>query len=321
MKTQIVFILAFIVSLTASAQKSAMLRMPFAPILEKVPPPPASVDAAFAKFQYDPEQDKLDQYTVTAGLKTTLEEYQKQIADIQLANAMAENIGDPNSPEMDLAQKMKDPEYQKKLQSMSEEEKIKFAMQMQSKSAPPKMVLESPVAIKALEACQGISQKSYESLSIGGMPLQTAYRNFDEQSAKAHQDLKEALTNDVAKLPTVQPGEGSDPEPKAYKALMLKYFNKQIDQANGDLKRVREIWDTFKAHHLADVSGYDTQLAAIGYGDKVKNKIILNQFSPFQSSEIYDISELIGMTEKEYERAAQWKAAKVHYEFVEKDSK
>jgi len=154
MKTVITLIVLSTMAFTLSAQvpiKKDLMQM-----LEKIPPPPATVKDAFAKVIMNDNYGELK-----CSAKKLFDPIEQEVKEVEEefkaqpkpdAGTVIPGVSSEN------AKKMDDPEMKKKMKTMSKEEKMKMAMEMMKSMPPGGQVVEidSPSVHAAYDEWQRI---------------------------------------------------------------------------------------------------------------------------------------------------------------------
>ncbi|WP_224995750.1 hypothetical protein [Cesiribacter sp. SM1] len=113
-------------------QNSALYSKPVSPLLKELPALPTSAAEAYKMAKVvalDQDQQKMAPTESFTALKA---KSQRIIEELQASTVvLSANVGATSNEQEALMKQMQDPEFQKKLEAMSEEEKMAFAMKAQ----------------------------------------------------------------------------------------------------------------------------------------------------------------------------------------------
>jgi len=127
-----------------------------------------------------------------------------------------------------------------------------------------------------------------------------------EQNEKAHQEIATWEAAEIAKLPQINYGEMSAPDPAQVKIVKLKANDRHIAQADQNLKQIGEMWKRISEHKKTLYTPFYQKLVAADYATEYKNFTTFKLLSDAQMMIIKDISGLIEMSRAACEESAQW---------------
>ena len=208
-----------------------------------------------------------------------------------------------------MMKKMQDPEYQKKMKNMSDEEKMKMAMEMQAAYAPQTGVMkpEPRSVIEVEKEMSKLSETNAGDLQNINAIAQAEARHQQELEAQ-HKAVDDWETAEMKNLPIIHTGgEGGDePDPKAVFALKVNVCKKHIAVVDEELKQTGKVWADAKAKRIALYTPYEKGLEKIHYGDDAKNLITRQTLSSGQTLMIGSITNLIQGSQEAFNSALDW---------------
>ncbi len=297
MKSSIVLASLFLVSVAVFSQQPVKVNL--LEYFDKVIPPPASAKEAYDKCGCNiPNREgdcKAD--SLFKGMTDYLGKVQMDIAT-------------SNGPQADMMKKMQDPEFQKKMQSMSDDEKMKLAMEMQA--ANTAMVTgpmkPEPRGVTAVLKEQGkLTETNANDLQNLNSNVQAEMQHQQEVEAK-HNAVNDWEAAEIKKLPIINSGGESEggPDPKAVYSVSMNAFKKHFAIVEAELARTGKSWGEQRTKSKQLFTPYEQGLEKIHYGDDAKNKMTKSTLSSGQTLMIGSITNLIVGSQKAYEDAASW---------------
>jgi hypothetical protein len=278
-------------------------------IAGKIPPPPADVKDAYARTSV-PKEDG------TEGSRNA-DAYFKPVSDrLDAANQqIGKGIEYLSKPQLDAAKEMNSEEMQKKFKSMSQEERIKYAMEMSKKMGlgAHAMVRESDPVMAAQAECMKITQEYSTDIQNASAQYQSREKLESDREAK-HREIDQWKVQEENKLPQVNYGEMSGPEPKAEYALLTKVMEKHFAVERDYLKGIQKEWKAAWDKYQARFTPFEGKLETIHYGEDAKNPETRRQLLNGQSLMLSSTSDLVGLSRKATESAAQWWQRKLDLE-------
>lgn len=279
-------------------------------IAGKIPTPPKDVQDAFSRTVEVKE----------AGNMITRREsvpFYKPVADkLEATNQQIEKAVEVLSkPQMDAAKEIDQKEMQKKFKSMSQEEQMKYAMEMSKKMGmgPKVMSPESKDVMTAQEECQAINLAVGEDMQTFQATYEARQKIVKDRDAK-HSEIKAWQQEEVSKLPQINYGEMSGPEPKAEYAVLTKAMEKHIAAENDYLKAVQKEWKTTWDKYNARYGPLQDKLARIRYGEDAKNPETKRILLTGQGQMVSGTGDLLELSRKATEGAAEWWQRKLDLE-------
>jgi hypothetical protein len=276
-------------------------------ILPKIPTPPSSVKEAFAKVIVDSGTGSA---TCSAAklFESVESDLNKMEAMFKSQPPVAEGTLPPGvSPEM--MQKAQDPEFKKKMKSMSREEKMKMAMEMMGSgaTAAPVIAEESPEVKSALEARMKLAGEESEEFQRRIREQQEQTKAATEYS-KAHADIDAWTTGEISKLPSLSSGEMSYHDPVKVKAVSLKGADKHIALAEKRLPQITKSWQAELNRVKTRYAPFCEKLVAAKYASDAKNYSTKKLLADQQIIVLGRVATLEKELRTAYEEAASWLA-------------
>jgi hypothetical protein len=300
MKYTIRMALCFAVTTLAFGQQP--IKVNLLDYFDKVTPPPASAKAAYEKCDWNLSGRKIAD-SMFKSLENELEKFQ---ASISIPAGSAQE---------DMATKMKDPEFKKKMKTMSKEEKMKMAMQMSQNMQPGQMRLESEAVNKVMQDCSQLTEESTRNLGSANDEMKRQAKRVQDLEA-SHKAVDQWESAEIDKLPRAG-GEGVEHDPKAVAAVRLKAINKHIAVVDEDLKQIGKAWADTKAKSKQQFAEYEADLEKIHFGDDAQNNTSKTQISTGQSKMIGALSGLVRDSKNSYLDAAPWYKKLVDFQKVQ----
>ena len=281
------------------------------PVFDRITPPPPSAKEAYGKC--DCGQLESSGHCSADRLFKPIDD--TLLAATNLLNAQIDRNAPPPGMPKGMASTMNDPEFQKKLKNMSDDEKMKMAIEMsKSMTTQPQMyVVETPGVQDALNEATAIIQKRGSMISSMGSQLQAEAKR-KQALEKNHAAVDEWYQQEEKKVPQLSTGEMSYPEPKAYKALQTKAIDKHLAIVNDELKAIGAEWQKDRDEMKAMYAPFEAKMAKIHFGADAKNSSTQIQLANAQRGMIETLSKLSGRSRAAYEDAAKWYARKVTIE-------
>jgi hypothetical protein len=302
-----IILLLFLFTLTCFAQKP--IKTDLLPFFENVVAPPATSKEAYEKICL--EKDKqgnpiCKSEVLNKALSEKLEMFSKEIA----ASSLQDNV--PSQDQMDMAKQMQDPKMQEKIRNMSQEEKMKWAMEM-AKGNMPKATTESPEVVKAFKDAGDLTQATSNDIQKMGNNYQAEVEHQKILDQK-HSEIEVWEKTEISKLPDLSTGEMSYKDSKLVKVIRLKAADKHIAIMDEEFKTVDKDWLNLKTKFKTRCTPFNESLAKCNYGEDAKTKSFIKNFANAQQLIINYIIELITRSQKAFEDASKFYAVKVKIE-------
>jgi hypothetical protein len=301
MRTKIIFLTLLSLFAVKSSYAQKPLKENLFVYINSVIPPPKTCKEAYDKITCNQENCSADILF-------------NDLAEKCKAKIIA--IDSPDGTDNDMMKKMQDPEFQKKMQNMSDEEKMKIGMQMakQYQSQNNNFVPEPEPVIETLTECSNMDgltgQDQIKANSTVQAKLETEGK-FNER----HQKIDDWLETELQKLPLIKTNvDLAIQDPVKVKQLKLQAADKHINVENDYLKITGQDWTAEIAKNNRHFSKFENLLAKIHYGDDVRNKQDLHIIAEHQVMILNAVLEEIGMSKNSYEEAANYIVEKKNIE-------
>lgn len=295
MKLRIAFLL-LAVFCVASAQNQRPVKKNLMLYFDKVPVPPSTCKEAHDKSFCDPNYaGKCDSDTLFNALVWEIVQLQNQISV-------------PPGTEMgDMVKKMQDPEFQKKMQSMSDEEKMKMAMQMSQAMAPGPMKPEPASVTAAFKAYSDLNQAEAEAVQSFGVAVQEQQKNAQELEEK-HKAVDEWKVEEIKKLPELpSTGEmGGGHDPKLEYKVEMNAWKKHLAIMDEELKKTSKAWADMKTKYKKQYQPFETALEKTHYGDDARNNMSKSSLGSGQTLILGAVQRLVDTSKSQYDEGADW---------------
>lgn len=284
-------------------------------IVGEIPAPPATAKDAYAGVTVD---EGTGPATISAaGLFRSVEARLKAAEDDYKAQESAVRNAVPPGMNPDMARMAQDPEFKKKMKSMSKEERMKLAMQMMSSSpnaGAPVLKPEPPAVRAALDEWQKLAatmQAEFER----GVALQNAFQTAAEADQKGHDEIRAWEEAAIAALPKISSGEMSAPDPAKVKRVRLQAADKHIALADKRLAAMAKEWASVRDHVRSRYATFYAKLIAADYAAGSPNPSTQKLLSDGQMTTMKDVALVNKLSRDAYEAAAAWIA---HRKAIEK---
>lgn len=303
-----VFVILLVCAIATPLFAQSPVKQDILKILGEIPAPPASPQDAFdhvavdlAKSPAGISADKL-----FAGVEGQLK------AAEAAYNAQEPSAGAAVPPGMpqDMARLASDPEFRKKMKSMSKEEKARMAMAMANSASAggaPAVSPEPPAVQAAMGEWQKLALDTQAEFDRGVQRQQAAVA-ADEADRKAHDDITAWEHAAIDALPKISSGEMSAPDPKAVKDVRLKAADKHLAVAQQRLTTFAKSWAAARDHVQARYGAFHAKLVACDYAGASPNFSTKKILSDGQMTLMKEIQADAKAVRAEYEGAARWVA-------------
>jgi hypothetical protein len=310
MARALVIALIIALPLMAVCQSQDVVKVNILEIAGKTPTPPADVKDAYSRTTEVKREGDVTPHRESAPFYKPVKD-KLETANQQIGKA----IELLSKPQMDAAKEMDQKEMQKKFKSMSKDEQMKMAMDMAKKMGmgPKVMTRESDDVMAATQECLTLNQAVATDVQSYQKNYEARQKIDLDRDAK-HKEVDNWAEQESKKLPQVNYGEMSGPEPKAQYALNIKAMNKHLAVENEYLKTIQKEWKTTWEKYNARYSPLQDKLAKIHYGEDAKNPETKRQLLSGQMQMVSAAAELVGLSSKATEGAAYWWQKKLDLE-------
>jgi hypothetical protein len=311
MKTLVVFLALGVIACTSVAQ--VPVKKDLMQILEKVPPPPASVRDAYAKLSCGEGSGAVD--CSAAKLFESVDGALKDVEDAYKAQATSGNAPLPPGVSPEMARKAQDPEMRKRMKGMSKEEKMKMAMEMMNSGSAgvPVQEVDPPLVRDALAEWMKVTEGIQTEFQRSVEEQQEEVR-INTEYAKAHDEIGEWEKLEIEKLPRISSGEMSAPDPAKVKAVQLKAADRHIACADKRLGQIRASWPVSVKRLKTRFGMFHQKLVAADYASASKNFSTLKVLSDGQIIMLKDIASVAQHSRSAYEESGRWLAVRKQIE-------
>lgn len=292
-------LLCFMLVVCACGQD--MIKLNVLELYNRVPAPPASVAEAFARHECKEEN---------MALRCNAEKIYKAIEEEQrmLGEQFAKLNLVLNAPMPGAMQQMDAEAIQKKLATMSDAEKIQFAMAMSQQMGFGAKALtpESEAVIAAQEEHANLSAR----VASDGQNYGVRYQQETELKLtreRKHKEVETWFETEHKKIPMVVFGEaGRFPEPKAEYALKQAALDRHFAVENEYLQGLSAHWPKEMAYLQELFGPFQEKLAAINYGEDAENLETKRLLVGGQILMLGSVEALVKLSRTATEEAAQW---------------
>ena len=278
-------------------------------IAAKIPAPPKDVTDAFSRTTGGKDDPAHDQRKADGFYKPVVDQLESTNKQIQKAIELL------SKPQIDAATQMDQKEMQKKFKSMSKEDQMKMAMEMSKTMGmgSTAMTPESQSVMAAQQECNRINEELGKDVQTWQAGHEAREKMTNDRNAK-HSEIQAWQEEQAKKLPQINYGEMSGPEPKADYELRTKAMQKHLATENEFLKAVQKEWKAAWDKYNARFSPLQDKLAKIRYGEDAKNPTTKRQLLTAQGQMVASTGDLTELSRNSTEGAAEWWQRKLDLE-------
>lgn len=285
-------------------------------VMAEIPAPPASPQDAFDRVTVDlaASPAAVSAAELFAGVEGQL----KAAEDAYKAQEPSVTAAVPPGMGGDMARMASDPEFRKKMKTMTKEEKARMAMAMASSASAggtPAVSPEPPAVQSAFNEWQKLAMDMQAEFDRGVQRQQAAVA-ANEADRKAHDEIAAWERDAIGALPQISSGEMSAPDPAAVKAVRLKAADKHLAVAQQRLAAFGKAWPAVGDHVRSRYGAFHAKLVACDYASASPNFSTRKILSDGQMILLKEIAADAQQVRDEYESAAKWVA---HRKAVEAD--
>lgn len=205
---------------------------------------------------------------------------------------------------------------QKKLEKMTPEEKMQFAMQMSQQMAGMQNIQpESEEVQAAIEEVNKVNSRANEDFIS---PDATAKKFTQIQSdwRRQQDEIKKWRAAEYEKVPQISggPGVGMIKEPKAMHALSLSAVAKHLAVENEYLAALQKLWPEELNKRKTIYAPLQQALVTVEYGEAAVNTTFKQMFVQSQVSMITTAATLIHLSREASESAGRFWQEKLNLE-------
>ena len=230
-------------------------------------------------------------------LKTTFDTFQKELT----------------SPETttDLVKQAQSPEFQKKMESINTEEKMKTAMQMAgSMQKPAPMTAEPPGVITTMEDIGKINE-DLGNEDIHRKELASAELQYMQNINNQHSAIEDWQTSEIAKLPVIHGKTGDYPDPTEVHHVKLLGMEKHLKLVDRDMQTSIMKWKKDVEKEKLRYNNFSRDLQMIHFGDDAANDVSRNTIATMQTRILSSLQILIARSNTIWNNAVDWYKKKI----------
>lgn len=309
MKRSSLFAQLLCLALSTLAIGQEMVKVNMLELYGKIPAPPADAKAAHARLVCVTENtmQRCDAEKFYQPINSELAALQQRVEKTLAALAQ---------PSVAAMQQIDPKEMQKKLEKMTQEEKMQFAMQMSQQMAGMQNIQpESEEVQAAIEEVNTVNSKASDDLIN---PDETAKKMAQIQSdwRRQQDEIKKWRAAEYEKVPQVGggPGVGMIKEPKALHALNLNAVAKQLAVENEYLAALLKLWPEELKKRQAIYEPLQQALVTVEYGEAAVNNTFKQMFVQSQASMLTTAAQLIHLSRDASESAGRLWQEKLNLE-------
>ncbi|EMR03816.1 hypothetical protein [Cesiribacter andamanensis] len=294
----------FCFSSAFAQQQPGLYSKPASPLLKELPALPASSAAAYSLATAtatagEPHQQKMVPSESFATRKKSLE---RIIEEMQASSlVLSASAGSTTAEQEQLMKQLQDPAFQKKLEAMSQQEQMAFAMKMQQVMTAGGGQLNGAEEEDVSEVLNTMGDISFQ---LNGTQLEpSSYSGLQQKIAALYQNVRQHNTQvweweqaEYKKIPLVashlRQQVVSNKEPKLVKELRLAAQAKRIAHMDQQLKALAPHWNAHLAYLQQTLTTVDQQLAGINYYSRFKNNVFKNQLAAYHVTSLQQIQYL-----------------------------
>lgn len=327
-------LVAGLVCLPALALAQESVKVNILDLYGQIPAPPSTLQEAHARAVCNP-QGGCD---VSRFYAPTEEKLVPLARQLDLLLAATNPAGGTSGGNMTAEQAQ---ELERRLAAMSEEERIRFAMQMaeQQMRQPATMPVPEPAAVQAaleeeLKLREQIGDQVVAAVETGSYENAwfldheaAAQRKLLAELERKHEEISAWSSAEWAKIATpTQRDRCADPEPwtgiRAYcneiepreRRVRAEEMDRRIAAEQEYLRELQGVWRAEINGHRARFTPFQQKLAAIRYGDDVKNGFNKHSLIGMQKLMLYVAFGMAQASERASQRGAEWWQRKLDFD-------
>ncbi|MGA9118284.1 MAG: hypothetical protein WB699_02860 [Bacteroidota bacterium] len=291
-------VLSFCLHPCGALHSQEMLKVNILQYYDQVPPPPATAKEAYARCRLAADSNGVELGSSYKNIEDTEKELEHKIQSLLMQL---------QQPMTDKVKNMDQNEIQKKMKGMSQDEKIKYAMELSKQMGLGQKPLtsESRKVNDAMAEEAALNGRVGEEIQGLGAQIQ-AQAQRDAKVTRKHEEIEKWENDEEQKLPQISYGEMSAPEPKAYRDLRLRAADKHIAVANEALKNASDDFRGVLTTGMKNYQPYEEKLAAVNFGEDAKNTESKRVLVNGQSFMLQTLGKLIGISKAATTEAARW---------------
>jgi hypothetical protein len=202
-------------------------------------------------------------------------------------------------------------EQKEKLDSMSQDEKLAWAMEQQREKGGKDMTMEPPEVNKELPGFNSLNEKFAGDRQYYISCLEKI-KQIREKHSASHMAIEEQADKEIASCPKEQ--YAGRPVLQCMRPIKLKAFDRHFNLESGHLKEYQPILEDFKARIKPHLAEFDARMARIKYGEIVKNPQTKTIVYSIQQSAFTTVSFLLDITRNAQTGAANYVDEKKKFE-------
>ncbi len=302
-------IVALLVTLPCKAVAQDVVKVNVLEIAGEIPAPPKDLKDAYSRTAGGPDEATHDQREAGGFYKPVIDRLETTNNQIKKAIELL------SKPQIDAATQMDQKEMQKKFKSMSKEDQMKMAMEMSKTMGvgSATMTTESQSVMAAQQECNRINEELGKDVQTWQAGHEAREKMTNDRTAK-HFEIDRWQEEQAKKLPQINYGEMSGPEPKAEYELLTKAMQKHVAAENEFLKAVQKEWKAAADKYNTRFSPLQDKLAKIRYGEDAKNSTTKRQLLTAQGQMVAGTGDLVELSRKATKGAAEWWQRKLDLE-------
>lgn len=276
------------------------------PKFEEIPIPPVSADEAYARAECD-ASCSVDAFF--APVETMFGDIARRMELLQMA--LASQITNPYAG-MDPA------ELQARVQAMTPQEQMEFAMEMSRAGAGGGAARpESPAVRDAVnEAYRIVEAIGDDAIREGeGVPrFPTRVGRMQDELRARHGEISTWEATERRKLREPTPDEDAGPYIAATAAIRREAARRHVAAEDEFLRALSGMWREELQHQRTRFSSFEPKLAAVGYGEDAVGRASRDPLVGTQRSMLEPVRVLLGASKDATRNAAEWWHRKVMLE-------
>jgi len=307
MKRLFAFLLCFPLPILASGQE--MVKVNILELYDKIPAPPVDAKAAHARLVCVVENtvQRCEAEKFFQPINAEFAALQQRLEKTLTALAQ---------PSVTTMQQIDPKEMQKKLEKMTPEEKMKFAMQMSQQMAGAQNIQpESEEVQAAVEEVNKVNSRANEDF-ISPDEIAKKMTQIQSDWQRKRDEIRIWQGGEYEKLPQISMGSGIGmaKEPKAVHAFNLNVIAKHLAVENEYLAALQKLWPEELKKRKAIYEPFQQALVIVEYGDAANNATFKQMLVQGQASMLTTATILIHLSREASESAGEWWQEKLKLE-------
>jgi hypothetical protein len=283
----ILFIFVIIVLFAITDVNAAIVKTNHSDLLVKLTSAPSTAQEAFSKCI----KEKEGSLKLNSSIKTISDQLEALIKENSVPYITGPAM-QGNAP-----QNMPTKEQLKK---MTQQEKVEFAMKMQSQMNTN----TAPKNTAAWAKCIELNNKFTELFSND--PLSTKLMEFEMRYSPEHDKIAEETDASLKTCPILSTGESSAPDEKCIKAKKHAGIEKQIAISAKELGELRAILAAHSNRIKGLLGELDQLMNDVMFGDRVDDEQSKTMLSQVQGLAFQQLMQIQASAQNAYTKAAEW---------------